>query len=106
MSLYEIAQIINRIGGYDPEHLIGCYRLEAGPIPPRAGDVTMDSSRLIEAIGYNPFAPWPLYDEHVPTDRQWHRERNSGERGSPEYLDEVLCRNPALGSCRCTLAPD
>ena len=98
LSLYQIAQIINRIGGYDPEHLIGCYRLEAGPIPPRAGNVAMDSSRLVEALGYTPFDPWPLHDEHVPTHRDWHRQRPAQESGSPEYLNEVLCRNPALAS--------
>ena len=43
LSLYQIAQIINRVGGYDPDLLMGCARREAGPIPPRAGDVTMDS---------------------------------------------------------------
>ena len=95
LSLYQIAQIINRIGGYDPEHLIGCYRLEAGPIPPRAGNVAMDSSRLAEALGYAPFDPWPLHEEHVPTHRDWHRQRHTQELGSPEYLNEVLCRNPA-----------
>ena len=36
LSLYQIAQIINRVGGYDPRLLIGCYRREAGPMPPRA----------------------------------------------------------------------
>lgn len=96
LSLYQIAQIINRIGGYAPEHLIGCYRLEAGPIPPRAGNVAMDSSRLTEALGHAPFDPWPLHEEHVPTHRDWHRQRHVGDCGSPEYLSEVLCRNPAL----------
>ncbi len=96
LSLYEIAQIVNRVGGYDPKHLMGCYRLEAGPMPPRAGNVTMNSDRLIRDLGYSPFAPWPLYDEHVPTNRDWHRQRTPEERGSPEYLAEVLYRNPAL----------
>ena len=35
LSLYNIAQIINRVGGYDPKLLLGCPRIEAGPIPPR-----------------------------------------------------------------------
>jgi dTDP-4-dehydrorhamnose reductase len=34
LSLYEIAQIVNRIGGYDPALLHGCLRHEAGPVPP------------------------------------------------------------------------
>lgn len=94
LSLYQIAQIINRVGGYRPEHLMGCLRHEAGPIPPRAGNVTMDSSKLANALGYQPFDPWPLYDELIPTHRDWHRERPAGENGSPEYLAEILYNNP------------
>ena len=48
LSLYEIAQIVNRVGGYDPRYLIGCPRFDAGPIPPRAGDVTMNSDKLAQ----------------------------------------------------------
>ena len=94
LSLYEIAQVVNRVGGYDASCLIGCPRIEAGPIPPRAGDVTMDSGKLARALGYQPFDPWPLLDAHVPTHAEWHRERPAGEVGSPEYLAEVLYRNP------------
>lgn len=94
LSLYEIAQIVNRIGGYDPKLLMGCPRIAAGPIPPRAGNVTLDSSSLAEALGDDPFDPWPLEEEHVPTHHQWHYERN-GERGSRELLARVLYRNPA-----------
>lgn len=105
MSLYEIAQVINRVGGYDARHLIGCYRHEVGPIPPRAGDVTMDSSKLIGVLGYDPCDPWPLDDCWVPTHRDWHCERPPGEGGCPELLGRVLCcnparRRPALGSSR------
>jgi dTDP-4-dehydrorhamnose reductase len=96
LSLYQIAQVINRVGGYHPDHLMGCYRSQAGPMPPRAGNVCMDSSKLVAALGYCPFDPWPRYEEHVPTDPDWHRRRPPGERGSPELLAEVLYRNPAL----------
>jgi len=95
MSLYEIAQVINRVGGYAPEHLMGCPRHAAGPIPPRAGDVSMDSSKLAAALGYQPFDPWPLDEAFVPTHREWHFERRPGERGSHELLAEILYRNPA-----------
>ncbi len=94
LSLFEIAQIVNRVGGYDPRHLMGCLRHEAGPMPPRAGDVTMDSSKLVRALGYHPFSPWPVDDRWVPTDRDWHRQRPPGERGSPDMLARVLYRNP------------
>jgi dTDP-4-dehydrorhamnose reductase len=92
LSLFQIAQIVNRIGGYEPHLLHGCPRVAAGPMPPRAGDVSLDSTRLARAMGYDPFDPWPLADEHVPTHREWHLE---GPRGSPELLAEVLYRNPS-----------
>jgi len=91
LSLFQIAQIVNRVGGYDPHLLHGCLRIEAGPLPPRAGDVTMNSSKLAEALGYEPFDPWPLDEEHVPKHRAWHFE---GDRGSPDLLKHVLYRNP------------
>ena len=94
LSLYQIAQIINRIGGYDADCLMGCPRLDAGPVPPRAGNVSLNSSKLVSALGYQPFDPWPFHDEHVPTHADWHRERLPGDRGSAEYLAEVLYRNP------------
>jgi dTDP-4-dehydrorhamnose reductase len=94
LSLFEIAQIVNRVGGYDPDHLMGCLRHEAGPIPPRAGDVSMNSAKLAAALGRAFLDPWPLHDEHVPTHAEWHRERSSSERGSPELLASVLYRNP------------
>lgn len=95
LSLYEIAQIVNRVGGYDAKWLDGCYRLEAGPLPPRAGNVTMVSDKIMEAVGYDPFTPWPYHTEFVPTHRDWHKER-SGFKGSPELLAETLYQNPAL----------
>jgi len=94
LSLFEIAQVINRVGGYDPALLGGMPRRQAGPIPPRAGDVSMDSGKLAAALGYDPFHPWPWDDSLVPTHREWHRE-TGGPRGSPELLAEVLYRNPA-----------
>jgi dTDP-4-dehydrorhamnose reductase len=94
LSLYQIAQIINRVGGYDPNHLIGCPRSEAGPMPPRAGNVSLNSSKLAAALGYEPFTAWPHCPTLVPTGAEWHRERAAGERGSAEYLAEVLYRNP------------
>src|SRR5439155_13037446 len=37
MTLYQIAQVINRVGGYQAHLLKGIPRIEAGPMPPRAG---------------------------------------------------------------------
>lgn len=97
LSLYQIAQVVNRVGGYDPSLLMGCPRKDAGPVPPRAGNVTLDSTKLADALGYAPFDPWPLDERFVPSGPRWHFERN-GERGSPELLAESLYRNPRLQS--------
>jgi dTDP-4-dehydrorhamnose reductase len=86
ISLYQIAQVVNRVGGYDPEPLKGCPRREAGPVPPRAGNVSMDSSKLIAALGYSPFRPWPVDEALVPTDRRWHFQRPPGEPGSFQQI--------------------
>jgi dTDP-4-dehydrorhamnose reductase len=94
LSLYQIAQIVNRAGGYRPRDLHGCMRIEAGPIPPRAGNVALDSRKLTQALGYPPFDPWPADERLVPTGPDWHRERPADDPGSPEYLAEVLYRNP------------
>jgi dTDP-4-dehydrorhamnose reductase len=93
LSLYQIAQIVSRVGGYDPRLLHGCLRKEAGPIPPRAGDVSMDSSKLTRVLGYAPLDPWPLEEAWVPTHRDWHYE---GPRGCPALLRHILYRNPRL----------
>ena len=89
MTLYQIGQIVNRVGGYCPTLLRGCPRVEAGPMPPRAGDVSMDSGKLHALLGHDPFHPWPLSEDMVPTDRDWHRERGSWT-GSPSLLAERL----------------
>jgi dTDP-4-dehydrorhamnose reductase len=95
LSLFQIAQVINRVGGYDPELLMGCLRHEAGPMPPRAGNVTMRSEKLVTALGYEPFTPWPWYDEHLPTDPLWHYRRVGTCPGDPELLASVLYKNPS-----------
>jgi dTDP-4-dehydrorhamnose reductase len=93
-TLYQIAQIVNRVGGYPPHLLKGCPRKEAGPIPPRAGNVTLDSSRLVRELGYSPFRPWPVGEELIPTDRDWHHHRPAHEPGSVHWLAQRLYRYP------------
>lgn len=95
LSLYQIAQIVNRIGGYDPRLLQGIYRRHAGPVPPRAGNVAMNSRKLADALGANPLDSWPYSDDLVPAHREWHFERPPGTPDSFEYLARVLYRNPA-----------
>jgi len=93
LSLYQIAQIVNRVGGYDPDLLIGCPRIEAGPIPPRAGNVTMNSDRLEQAIGRTPFVPWPFKNEQVPDATDWHYQRG-GDLGSEDKIVSDLYLRP------------
>lgn len=95
MTLYQIAQVINRVGAYRPELLHGCLRIEAGPMPPRAGNVSMNSAKLSAALGMQPFQPWPLGDDLQPSDRRWHFERPAGELRSREQIGERLYRYPA-----------
>jgi dTDP-4-dehydrorhamnose reductase len=95
VTLYQIAQIVNRIGGYEPHLLKGCPRRDAGPLPPRAGNVSMNSTKLIRELGGNPFRPWPVGDELFPTDRDWHFRRPPQEPGSLEWLAERLYCYPA-----------
>ncbi|MDZ4820968.1 MAG: sugar nucleotide-binding protein [Planctomycetota bacterium] len=100
LSLFQIAQIVNRVGGYDPGLLKGCPRVDAGPMPPRAGDVSMNSGKLAAALGYDPIDPWPLEECWVPTDREWHFCRD-GQSGSAELLHEVLyCNRRRPGASR------
>lgn len=94
LTLYQIAQVINRVGGYPPECLMGCLRVEAGPVPPRAGNVSMNTNKLSAALGYDPFDPWPADEHYVPAHDRWHYERSADEPGSFELLSRVLYRNP------------
>jgi dTDP-4-dehydrorhamnose reductase len=90
VTLYQIAQIVNRVGGYDPTLLRGCLRGEAGPVPPRAGNVSMSSDRLVATLGRQPFRPWPVGEDVFPTDRQWHYQRPPGEQNSFQRIVERL----------------
>jgi dTDP-4-dehydrorhamnose reductase len=74
LSLYQIAQAINKLGNYPPELLMGCLRAAAGPMPPRAGDVGMDCGKLAEAMG-GTLRPWPAEAAFVPDGKDWHARR-------------------------------
>lgn len=92
VTLYQIGQIVNRVGGYASVLLKGCPRLDAGPMPPRAGDVTMNSSKLYDLIGHCPFMPWPAEGHLIPTDHQWHHHRNGDSHGSFNAIIDRLYR--------------
>ena len=89
-SLFQIAQIVNRVGGYDPKFLIGCPRIDAGPMPPRAGNVTMDSTKLSQVLGRDPFVQWPADKRFWPDSDRWHFESNGDWLGTPDLLQQSL----------------
>lgn len=92
VTLNQIGQIVNRVGGYSPELLRGCPRHEAGPIPPRAGNVSMNSDKLIRAMRAEVLRPWPLDEALIPTHRCWHFEREPGEAGALAGIEAILYR--------------
>lgn len=89
-TLYQIAQIVNRVGGFDPHLLHGCFRHEAGPIPPRAGNVSMNSTKLRTHLGHDPFHPWPLDRDLLPHSWDWHFHRQAEEVGSHRQITKKL----------------
>jgi dTDP-4-dehydrorhamnose reductase len=97
LTLYQIAQIVNRVGGYDPQLLKGCMRCMAGPMPPRAGNVSMCSQKLNALLGAHPFRSWPVGEELFPTHRFWHFARSTEQPGSFQMLCERLYRYAELG---------
>ena len=68
------------------------------PHPAVRGNVSMNSDKLIALLGGNPFHGWPLHEELLPTDGEWHHRRPAGWRGSPAFLEEQLYRNPRFSS--------
>jgi dTDP-4-dehydrorhamnose reductase len=100
LTLFQIAQVVNRVGGHEPRLLHGCPRVMAGPIPPRAGNVSMCSDKLIGTIGCNPFRPWPAAPELTPTDRDWHYRRSLEETGSRQRIVHELYHHGEKSAAR------
>jgi dTDP-4-dehydrorhamnose reductase len=100
ITLYQIAQVVNRVGGYDPALLHGCPRIMAGPMPPRAGNVSMCSDKLVGMFGHSPFQPWPVGDDLWPNDRRWHWHRPADDAGSFQRIVERLYHYDAGWSVR------
>lgn len=94
VSLYQMAQIINRTGGFPPDLLYGLMKDESCPVPPRVSNCSMNSEKLARVLGYPPFDPWPYSDEWFPTDRRWHYARKPGEDGSVSFMNRILGFNP------------
>jgi dTDP-4-dehydrorhamnose reductase len=106
VTLYQIGQIVNRVGGYDARLLKGCPRAAAGPLPPRAGNVSMASAKLARLLGRQPFQAWPVGEDVFPDGPGWHLVRAAGQWGSLEWIRERLYRyslrtreSPSAGAC-------
>ena len=100
VSLYQMGQIVNRAGGFDGDLLFGLRIEESCPVPPRVRNCALDSTKLSEYLGYEPFTPWPGLPELVPDSRVWHKRRAANERGSTPYMNRTLGCSPALYSSR------
>ncbi len=94
VSLYQMAQIINRTGGFDPELLFGLMKDESCPVPPRVSNCSLDSSKIAKVLGWRPFDAWPALPELMPTNRRWHYERPEGEQYSIDQMNRILTLNP------------
>ena len=70
VTLFEIASHIHSRGGFAPELLRGCSRAEAGPLPPRAGHVGLDSSKLRALLPEWVPRPWPEEPMDGDADRE------------------------------------
>jgi dTDP-4-dehydrorhamnose reductase len=95
VTLYQIGQIVNRVGGYDPVLLKGCPRRAAGPVPPRAGNVSMCTDKLHVLLGQTPFRHWPVGEDLFPTDRSWHFHRPCDRLGGFQDIVDRLYHYPA-----------
>lgn len=95
VSLYNAGQLVNAIGGYPAELLHGTPRKDAGPMPPRVGDLHIDSSKLYKLLPPGFIRPWPAFDYLVPTSFDWHKTfgRNITDKskmGSEEAITKLL----------------
>ncbi|MDD3586230.1 MAG: sugar nucleotide-binding protein [Thermoguttaceae bacterium] len=99
VSLYQMAQIINRVGGFSPDLLFGLMKDESCPVPPRVSNCGLDSSAMERLLGFPPFDPWPWDERFMPTSRDWHYHRQPGEQGSVAQINQVLNLNPNYTDC-------
>jgi len=89
LSLYQIAQIINKLGNYDPDLLKGSFRREAYCLPPRVGNVSMNTHKITSLLPKDVIKPWPYNPQQIPTDRRWHFKRN-GSGNSRDAIKKEL----------------
>ena len=65
-------------------------------MPPRAGNVTMDCTKLRRELGGEGFQPWPLGDDIFPSDQLWHFDRPADEARALDAIRERLYAYAAM----------
>jgi dTDP-4-dehydrorhamnose reductase len=102
VSLYNVGQIVNAVGGYPAELLHGVPRIEGGPMPPRVGDLSINSEKLYKLLPPGFIKPWPVFDWLVPDSFDWHKTfgRNITDKrkmGSDEAITNLLVNGIDVG---------
>ena len=87
VSLYNVGQIVNAVGGYPAELLHGVPRIEGGPMPPRVGDISINSEKLYKLLPPGFIKPWPAFDWHKTFGRNIKDKR---KMGSDEAITNLL----------------
>lgn len=95
VSLYNVGQIVNAVGGFPQELLIGTPRIEAGPLPPRVGDISTNSEKIYKLLPEGMIRPWPADDSLMPSDFNWHKTfgrniENPKKIGSEDAIYRLL----------------
>ena len=102
LSLYQIAQIVNRVGGYDPEFADG-LPANRSRADSAAGRQRVDElyRALPHALGDDePLDAWPYDPALVPTHRRLALRARRLAPARRELLARVLYRNPRRRSLR------
>ena len=95
VSLYNVGQIVNAVGGYPAELLHGVPRIEGGPMPPRVGDISINSEKLYKLLPPGFIKPWPAFDWLVPDSFDWHKTfgrniKDKRKMGCDEAITNLL----------------
>ena len=92
VSLYQVGQLVNAVGCYTPHLLKGVPRIEGGAIPPRVGNLHLNSEKLYRLLPEGFIRPWPFDDSLVPTDFDWHKTVDRGRWNNKNNIDALLVK--------------
>ena len=74
-------------------------------MPPRVGDISIDSSKLYKLLPPGFIKPWPVFDELVPDSFDWHKTfgrhiKEKSKMGSDEAITSLLVNGVDTGFIR------